>query len=743
MSNQNFKIIGMHCVSCANIIEKELTKFPAINTATVNFATETANINFNDPKLSLAEINTSLQPFGYTLESGETTNLETKAHFEDPNPNNSALFAFPVAIFIFIIMLWEILAKLFWSIPNPPLTMEMWNKINLILASIILFGPGKRFINGFLVFARTGVANMDSLIGLGTLTAYGYSLIITLFTNIALSLNLPIYTYFDVTIVVIGFVLLGKYLESKSKAKTSDAIKKLLGLQAKTAILWQNGQEKIVPIEIIQPGQVLIVKPGDKIPVDGKIIEGWASIDESMITGEAMPVDKTLNQTVIGGTINLNGHIKFIASKVGQDTVLARIIHMVETAQNSKAPIQHLADKISYYFVPTVLIIAIATFILWIIIGSYWLTLDQAISYGLMSFVSVLIIACPCALGLATPTAIIAGVGNGAQNGILIKNAETLQKLDKINTIVFDKTGTLTLGKPQFKNIVVIKDQWTKEKILQYSASIENLSNHPLARAIVNQAQSQNLKILDVVNFKQTPGVGVIGEINQTTVCIRKPQHAESDTLPIPMLQNQGQTVMLLEVNHEVVGLITVSDSLKSSAQKVINELKALKIEPIILTGDNQLTAQAIATEAGIKNVIAEILPEDKAKKIIDLQRQGKLVAMLGDGINDAPALTQADVGLAMATGADIAIESAGITLLNGDLEKLLKALKLSKLTMRVIKQNLFWAFIYNIIGIPLASGILYPFLGWTLSPIFAGLAMAFSSVTVVANSLRLKNFKL
>jgi Cu2+-exporting ATPase/Cu+-exporting ATPase len=742
MSNQNYKIIGMHCVSCANIIEQELTKFPAINTATVNFATETANIDFNDPTLSLAEINTSLQPFGYTLKSGETTNPETKAHSEDPNPNNSALFAFPLALFIFLIMLWEILAKLVWSIPNPPFSMEAWTRLNLILASLILFSSGQRFIKGLVLFVRSGNANMDSLVGLGTVTAYGYSLIITLFPEIPLTLKLPTYTYFDVTIVVIGFVLFGKYLESTSKAKTSEAIKKLLGLQAKTAILWHNGQEHIVAIETIQPGHILIVKPGDKIPVDGKIIEGFTSIDESMITGEAIPVDKTIHQNVIGGTLNLNGYIKFTASKVGKDTLLSKIIQLVETAQNSKAPIQHLADKISYYFVPTVLIIAFITFALWLILGSQWLNFNQAFAFGLVAFVSVLIIACPCALGLATPTAIIAGVGKGAQNGILIKNAETLQKLNRINTVVLDKTGTLTLGKPQFKEIIIINPAWTQEQILQYSASLENLSNHPLAEPIVKQAQTQKLTLLKVTDFKQMPGIGVTGKINEHTVQIRKPI-ASDHSDRIQALQHQGKTVMIVEVDSQIIGLLTVSDELKPTAKTVITQLKNLNIETIILTGDNQLTAQAIATEVGIKNVIAEILPQDKAEKIKALQHQGKKVAMLGDGINDAPALIQADVGIAMATGSDIAIESADITLLHGDLTKLLKAFKLSKLTLQIIKQNLFWAFIYNIIGIPVASGLLYPLLGWTLSPIFAGLAMAFSSVSVVANALRLKSFKL
>jgi Cu2+-exporting ATPase/Cu+-exporting ATPase len=558
-----------------------------------------------------------------------------------------------------------------------------------------------------------------------------------------LALKLPETTYFDVTIVVIGFVILGKYLEARSKLRTGEAIEKLLGLQAKTALLWQDGKEIEIPVSEVQIGDILIVKPGSKIPVDGVIVEGYSSIDESMITGEPIPVDKKVDDFVVGATINKQGNFKFKATRIGSDTLLAQIIKMVEDAQGSKAPIQALADKISSVFVPVVLIIAFATLILWLTVGASSLGFQTALSYGILSFVGVLVIACPCALGLATPTAVIVGVGKGAEYGILIRNAEALEKLSKVDTIVFDKTGTITKGKPEVTDIISLDTSWNQSEILRISASIEKLSEHPLADAVLMKANEQKLILETVTNFQALEGVGVEGVINGKNISVHKPLKNNIEENKIKELQEQGKTVIVVEVDKKIIGLIALSDTLKEESKDAIAKLHDRHIKVVMLTGDNYLAASYIAKLAGIDAVIAEVLPQEKAGKIKELQDGGAIVAMVGDGINDAPALVQADVGIAMGTGTDVAIESAGITLLGGDISKLVKAIKLSKMTMRGIKQNLFWAFIFNVVGIPLAAGLFYPIFGWLLNPAFAGLAMAFSSVSVVGNSLRIKGKKL
>ncbi len=756
MTNKTLKIKGMHCASCATIISNKVSKLAGINDINVNFATEKAQISYDDTAVSVHKMNHEIEKLGYTLldESDSATIQDHSTHTginESTGEKEKELltiktktqFVLPITLLVFFLMMWDIGAKLFSFIPNLPLPMSLFNTISMILASIILFWIGQPFLQGVVRFARYRVANMDTLIGIGTLVAYVYSILITLFPIIRVALKLPETTYFDVTIVVIGFVVLGKYLEARSKLRTGEAIEKLLGLQAKTALLWRNGIEVEVPTHEVQIGDILIVKPGSKIPVDGVIIEGYSSVDESMITGEPIPVDKKIGDLVIGATMNKQGNFKYKATKIGSDTVLAQIIKIVEDAQGSRVPIQALADKISNVFVPAVLIIVIVTLISWLTIGASLLGFSTALSYGILSFVGVLVIACPCALGLATPTAIIVGVGKGAEHGILIRNAEALEKLSNITTVVLDKTGTLTKGKPEVTDIITLDSDWTETDILRISASIEKLSEHPLADAVVVKATEQHIDLETVVNFQALEGVGVEGTINGKYVKIHKPLKIDGEEINIKELQEQGKTVVVIEVDKKQVGLIALSDTLKEESKEAITRLHAKNIKVIMLTGDNYLAATYIAKLAGIDAVIAEVLPGEKAGKIKELQDGGAFVAMVGDGINDAPALVQSDVGIAMGTGTDVAIESAGITLLGGDISKIAQAIQLSKITMRGIKQNLFWAFIFNIVGIPLAAGFFYPLFGWLLNPAFAGLAMAFSSVSVVSNSLRIKAKKL
>jgi Cu2+-exporting ATPase/Cu+-exporting ATPase len=548
----------------------------------------------------------------------------------------------------------------------------------------------------------------------------------------------PDYTYFDVVIVVIGFVTFGKYLETRSKRRTGDAIKKLIGLQAKTAMVIRDGKEMEIAVGEVVVGDLIVIKPGAKIPVDATITQGYTSIDESMITGESVPVDKKVGDSVIGATINKQGSITCKATKVGTDTMLAQIIKMVEDAQGSKAPIQALADRISAIFVPIVLVVAVLSLLLWVGIGTIFIGQSLAISYGILSFVGVLIIACPCALGLATPTAIIVGVGKGAENGILIKNAESLELLSKVNTVVLDKTGTLTKGTPEVADIVVQDKSYTSEMLMQFAASVEKLSEHPLAQAIAQYAAAKKIPHLQVTDFTALEGVGVKATADGRMIYIHKPESNDSDN-KLKELQQQGKTVVIVEIDGKKAGLVSLSDTVKDNARSAIEKLHKMHVEVIMLTGDNTHAAHYIAKQLQIDKVIAEVLPQEKAGKIKELQSKGRVVAMAGDGINDAPALVQAEVGIAMATGTDVAIESADITLIHGDISKISQVIDLSRSTMLTVKQNLFWAFIYNIVGIPVAAGLLYPLWGVVLNPVFAGLAMAFSSVSVVSNSLRLK----
>lgn len=756
MTNKTLKIKGMHCASCATIITNKVSKLKGVDTVNVNFATEKVNVSFDDNVVTVPQMNNEIEKLGYTfIDENNSHAMEDHSMHTGINESKEekmkelltmktkTQFVLPIALLVFILMMWDIGAKLFTSIPNLPLPMSVFNTISMVLASVVLFWIGQPFLQGVVKFVKYRVANMDTLIGIGTLVAYLYSISIMLFPLTRVALKLPETTYFDVTIVVIGFVMLGKYLEARSKLRTGEAIEKLLGLQAKTALLWRSGTEVEVPVGEVQIGDILIVKPGSKIPVDGVIVEGYSSIDESMITGEPIPVDKKTGDFVVGATINKQGNFKFKATKIGSDTVLAQIIKMVEDAQGSKAPIQALADKISSVFVPVVLGIAVLTLILWLTVGTSALGFSTALSYGIFSFVGVLVIACPCALGLATPTAIIVGVGKGAEHGILIRNAESLEKLSHVDTVVLDKTGTITKGKPEVTDIISLDTTWTEADILRVSASVEKLSEHPLADAVVIKANEQKIPLETVTNFQALEGVGVEGMIGNKHIAIHKPSKGVTTTDNIKELQEQGKTVVIIEVDKKQIGLIALSDTLKEESKEAVAKLHARNIKVIMLTGDNYLAASYIAKLAGIDAVIAEVIPQEKAGKIKELQDGGAIVAMVGDGINDAPALVQADVGIAMGTGTDVAIESAGITLLGGDVSKIAQAIKLSKMTMRGIKQNLFWAFIFNVVGIPLAAGLFYPAFGWLLNPAFAGLAMAFSSVSVVSNSLRIKAKKL
>ncbi len=765
MMQKTYTVKGMHCASCSAIITKTLKKIPGVEACDVNFATEKASIASNPDKVTLADMNAEVGKLGYTLGEdhasmghignhkedhaehlGLTQTKEGKLH-ELQEMKTKVDFVMPVTFLVFVLMMWDIASQLFLEIPKLPIPMPLFNTISFLLSAVVLFWIGKPFVDGVVKFLLYRVANMDTLIGIGTLTAFLYSSIIFLLPPVRELLRVPEFTYFDVTIVVIGFVTLGKYLEARSKLKTGDAIEKLLNLQAKTALVVRNKEEVEVPISEVVHDDIIIVKPGSKIPVDGMVVDGSSYVDESMITGEPVPVEKHKNDMVVAGTINTTGTFTFKATKVGSETLLAHIITMVEEAQGSKAPIQALADKISSVFVPVVLVISFLTLAAWLIFGTQYLGFSQAVSYGLTSFVGILVIACPCALGLATPTAIIVGVGKGAQEGILVKDAATLEKLHKVTAVVVDKTGTITKGKPELVSVRTHEGISEKEAVA-IMASLESRSEHPIAHAIVTYAKNHDIGTHTIENFEIVKGKGIRGTIKGKeyfagNIAMLDELGLKIDRKALEKDTIEGKTPVILATKEKVLGVVMVADAVKREAKDAVEKLQQLGIKVVMLTGDNKNTAQFIASQVGIDEVVAEVLPHSKLAKIKELQEKGEVVAMAGDGVNDAPALAQADVGIAMSTGTDVAIESAGITLLNGDISKLAKAIRLSKFTMRGIKQNLFWAFIYNIVGIPIAAGLLYPFYGILLNPVFAGLAMAFSSVSVVSNSLRLKMRKL
>jgi len=762
MQTKTYKIKGMHCASCAGIIEKTLKKFDGVDFAQVNYATETAKISYEESKTDLSLLSKKIEPLGYSIEIGaQEMGMSESEHAGHTGMGQSkneklaevrglgmkVLSAIPLTLITIFVMSWDILAGWGKISPMSNFWQEFFHHLLPIMATYMLFVVGKPYLFGFYRFLRYGKANMDTLIGMGTLTAYVYSFTVTAFEDSLKSFINVDATYYDVTIVVIAFITLGKYLEARSKIKTGDAIEKLLGLQAKTALVLRDGKEIEISINDVVHGDHIIVKPGTKIPVDGTVTDGSSYINESMITGEPMPVQKKIGDNVVAGTINESGAFTFRATKIGSETMLAQIIKMVEEAQGSRAPIQALADKISAVFVPIVLGLSFVTLGAWLLIGTGSLGFSQALSFGLVSFVGILIIACPCALGLATPTAIIVGVGKGARSGILIKDAATLEKLHKVNTVVVDKTGTITMGKPTLVDIENLSGN-SDEEFISIIASLEKKSEHPIAHAVTHYALAKKIELREVSDFEAIKGKGLQGTISGEKYFVGNVQLIDDlginfDKSKIEKFTSEGKTPVMLATENKFLGSVYVSDEVKKESKQAVADLHKLGIEVVMLTGDDEKAAKFIASQVGINEVLAHVLPKDKLEKIKSLQSQGKIVAMAGDGVNDAPALAQADIGIAMGTGTDVAIESAGITLLHGDISKLVKAIKLSKMTMRGIKQNLFWAFIYNIVGIPLAAGVFYPLFGWLLNPVFAGLAMAFSSVSVVGNSLRIKTKKL
>jgi len=730
MKRITIPISGMHCDSCARNIELNIKKLNGVHNVSVNFATGKAIVEFNEKITSKNRVITIIESLGYSAirkHHEETVDKEgMEREHEVRHMKRLFLISLILTIPIFVLSFPELFGII---IPNQ-------NIVILILTTPVQFFVGYMFYRGAYFALKARTANMDTLVAVGTSAAYFYSLAITLM------LSFGSYAYFDTSAVLITFITLGEWLEAVTKGKASEAIKKLIGLQPKTATIIRNDKEMQVPIKNVLVGNIILVKPGQRIPVDGIIIEGSSSVDESMITGESMPVEKRKGDKVIGATINKHGSFKFKATKIGKDMVLNQIIKLVEDAQGSKAPIQRLADKISSYFVPVVIFIAIFSFLFWYFISG------QSFIFSLSIFIAVLIIACPCALGLATPTAIMVGTGKGAENGILIKNAEALENSRKLTTIVFDKTGTLTKGEPEVTDVLQLS-KISKKEILKYAAIAEKSSEHPLAEAIINKAKERKMKIPDASFFKALPGYGILAKYDRKYIAfgnrsLMKNYKIDTDDFEDKMrkLEDEGKTVMILSINKKIVGLVAVADTLKDFSKAAVKKLHEIGKEVMMITGDNYRTASAIAKQIGIDNVLANVLPEDKEKKIGELQKNGKSVAMVGDGINDAPALAKADIGIAIGAGTDVALEAGQIILIKNDLRDVVTAIDLSNYTFNKIKQNLFWAFFYNSIGIPIAAGILYPFTGFLLNPMIAGAAMAFSSVSVVSNSLLMKRYK-
>lgn len=725
MKKEVLKIRNMHCASCAVRIEKILTKEKGILEVSVNFALEKASISYNPEIITLDKIKKIISDLGYQVqeEIEEKANKDREKEVREKEIKDLKK-RFVIALFFGIPLLYFSMGSMI-GLPIPLReNISFQALLQLVLTTPIIIAALNLYLSG-LRSLRQKSPNMDSLIFIGTSAAYLYSLAISL----AVWLKIGNYgiedLYYEIAAFILVFILLGKYLEALTRGKTSEALRKLISLAPQKATVLKEGKEIEVLAEEVRVGDIVVVRPGEKIPVDGKIIEGFSSVDESMITGESIPVDKRPGDEVIGATINKAGFFKFRATKVGKDTVLAQIVKIVEEAQLSKAPIQLLVDRVAKYFVPGVLLIAVLSFFIWILLG-------QPFIFALTILITVLIIACPCALGLATPTAIMMGTGLGAQNGILFKNAKALEIAQKITIIIFDKTGTLTKGKPEVTDVIGGND------ILQLAASLSKLGTHPLNEAILKKAKG--LSLLKVEDFETIPGRGLKGKINQKEVVLGNRRWIKSNLGE--NLEEQGKTVMIVAVNKKPIGAIAVADTLKEYSKETIALLKNQGKKIVMITGDNWRTAKAIAREVGIDKVLAEVLPQDKAKEIKKFQEIGEVVAMIGDGINDAPALSQADLGIAMGAGTDIAMETGDIILIKDDLRDVVKAIELSEYTLRKIKQNLFWAFFYNSVGIPVAAGILYPFTGWLLSPVIAAAAMAFSSVSVVLNSLLMKTYR-
>ena len=779
---KSFPVMGMHCASCAKLIERSLGKVPGVISVGVNYASEQAIVEINGNKVSNEDLVNAVKKAGYRAIISNfqfpitNGNNKTADEIKDEekkkeihNLKRKLVVSSVLTILIFLGSLKHMLGDLGYFLP-PLFLFDMPPFLLFVLATPIQFWVGKGFYQAAWSGLKNRTASMDTLIAIGTSAAYIFSTFGVIYPDILMKLGIMPDMYFDTAAVIITLILLGRFLEIRAKTHTSDAIKKLLGLQSKTARVFRKSNNKgqstkeykevDIPIKEVKVGDLIRVRPGENIPVDGVIVEGLSSVDESMVTGESIPVDKMIGDTVIGSTINKSGTFIFKATKVGSDTVLANIVKKVAEAQSSRAPIQRLSDLVSSYFVPVVLMLAVAAFVVWYVFGAF--------SYAFITFITVLIIACPCALGLATPTAVMVGVGKGAEMGVLIRDAESLEILNKVKTIVFDKTGTLTKGKPAVTDVIKTQNSKIKnqKELLQLAASLEKGSEHALAEAILEKANGENVSTLEVKNFKAIAGNGVEGEIkgkrytfgNRALMDLEKVNYIYSGR-EFEKLENEGKTLVFLAVDNKLLGLIAIADTLKNNAKEVVLDLQGRGMEVWMLTGDNRKTAQVIAAQAGIKNVIAEVLPEQKAEKVNELsiknnvsgmkgkilytkykiQNTKSVITFVGDGINDAPALASADVGIAMGTGTDVAMETAGITLLNSNLKSVILAISLSRATMRTIKQNLFWAFGYNIVLIPIAMGVLYPFTGWLLNPMLAAFAMAASSVSVIGNSLRLK----
>lgn len=732
---------GMTCASCVARVEKAVSKADGVSSVTVNLATEKVSFEIDSALTNFSRIAELVGDAGYKIDISSVTEKynsvnkpdgDYKSSFENQTKKDfliALILTIPVTI-INMGMMWESFTDFI------PFSADYLNKILLILTTPIIFIPGKRFFTVFWKNLLNLTADMNSLVAIGTGSAYLFSLFVTLFPELLYSHHEAFHVYYDTTAVIITFILMGKWLETRAKSKTGNAVKNLLELQPDTATVLIAGKETVKSIEELIPNDIVIVKPGEKIPADGNIVRGYSNVDESMITGESIPVEKKLGSTVLAGTINKTGSFEYSVTQTGENSVLGQIVKLVEDAQGSKAPIQRLADKVASVFVPVIIVIAVLTFLGWLISET-----DNSFNLALINFVAVLIIACPCALGLATPTALIVGIGKGAQKGILFKDGENLEAFHKVNKIIFDKTGTITKGEPIVKELICIGI--TEEDLLSYIIPAESKSEHPLAKAVVAYSLAKKIdsKILD--DFESLTGFGIKARVNNKSVLIGNTQLMLDNLIDLSVVKEKSDdlsgkalTIIFVAIDNKIKGLLSLEDPIKDNAIEAIRELKLMGIIPILITGDNFKTASAISSQADIDEFKAEVLPSEKARLVSEYQNENNIIAMVGDGINDAPALAQADVGVAIGSGTDVAIETAGVVLISGNLMGVPGSIKLSKAVIRTIKQNLFWAFLYNTIGIPLAA------LG-LLSPMFAALAMSLSSVSVVSNSLRLKRRKI
>ncbi|MGV7221861.1 MAG: heavy metal translocating P-type ATPase [Nitrospinales bacterium] len=744
-----FPVEGMTCASCVSRVEKNLLKIEGVTDAKVNLASGKALVEYINDRVEIEDFRASLEKIGFHVPNDTSEGLENtngkKEHVEKQNSllTLKVIVSAALSLVIFLIGMSDTLSS--------SLGQQGTHWLMFLLTTPVQFWAGSQFYKGAWAGFRHGYSDMNTLIVVGTSVAYLYSLFAILFPSVIRGIDDKVPIYFDTAAMIITLVLLGRFLEARAKGHASDAIKKLIGLQPKTARVIRDEKEIEIPISQLMVGDIISIRPGEKVPVDGVISEGETSIDESMITGESIPVEKTVKDQVIGASINKTGYFKIRATRLGKDSVLSNIIKLVDEAQGSKAPVQRLADKVAGIFVPTVIVIASIAFIIWWAFGASMTTLPTGpFLFAMMIFIAVMIIACPCALGLATPTAIMVGTGKGAELGILIKGGEILEGVQRLDTIIFDKTGTLTKGEPQVKDIYIDPDiKMSDEEFLVIAASLEKGSEHPLGEAVVREAHNKKLSLKKISNFEALPGFGVRANLDDSEIILASIKFFDSQGIEFSSLRIkadsfaiQGKTPMILSINSRPAGIIAVADTVRPEAMSVVKRLKDKGLQVVMMTGDNSQTAATVGKELGITDILSEILPAGKTDEVKRLMDEGHNVAMVGDGINDAPALAQAHIGIALGSGTDVAMEASDITLMTKDLHAVLSAIELSEQTMRKIKQNLFWAFFYNILGIPIAAGILFPQFGLLLKPIFAAAAMAFSSVSVVSNSLLLKRFK-